>query len=106
VGTGKRFSCNACRSCDQVSRFQAFDVPDLAGQADSLQRFITTSPPGNYVALSVIFDGRTNVTAGLKNSIKSLGATLIDSVQPGDAWSIIAQVGGGSPPSNTGAATA
>ena len=86
---------------DPVTRspvFQAFDVPDLAGQADSLQRFITTSPPGNYVALSVIFDGRTNVTAGLKNSIKSLGATLIDSVQPGDAWSIIAQVGGGSPP--------
>jgi hypothetical protein len=86
---------------DPVSRspvFRAFDVPGLAGQADSMQRFIATTPPGNYVALSVIYDGRTNVTAGLRSSIKSLGATLIDSVQPGDAWSIIAQVGGGSPP--------
>ena len=78
--------------------FRAFDVPGLAGQADSMQAFINASPPGNFIALSVIYDGRTNVTAGLRSSIKSLGAALIDSVQPGDAWSIIAQVGGGTPP--------
>ena len=60
-----------------------------------MQRFISTTPSGNFIALSVIYDGRTNVTAGLRSSIKSLGATLIDSVQPGDAWSIIAQIGGG-----------
>jgi hypothetical protein len=86
---------------DPVTRapvFRAFDVPGTGGQADSMQAFINGTPPGDFIALSVIYDGRTNMTAGLRSSIKSLGATLIDSVQPGDAWSIIAQAGGGTPP--------
>ncbi len=78
--------------------FRPFDVPGFAAQADSMQRFIATTPAGNYIALSVIYDGRTNVTDALRSAIKSLGSTLIDSVQPGDAWSIIAQAGGGSAP--------
>jgi hypothetical protein len=78
--------------------FKPFDVPGTAGAADSMQRFITAAPPANYIALSVIYDGRTNVTDALRSAIKSLGSTFIDSVQPGDAWSIIAQAGGGSVP--------
>jgi hypothetical protein len=88
-------------SVDPVARtplFHAFDVPGNAAQADSMQNFINKTPRGNYVALTVIDDGRTNVTAGLRNSIKSLGSTLIDSVQPGDSWSIIALSGGGMSP--------
>ncbi len=88
-------------SVDPVARtplFHAFDVPGNAAEADSMQNFINKIPRGNYVALTVIYDGRTNVTAGLRNSIKSLGSTLIDSVQPGDSWSIIALSGGGMSP--------
>jgi|GEM_PF-1945676 len=88
-------------SVDPVARtpfFQAFDVPGTAAESDSMQSFISATPRGNYIALSVIYDGRTNVTAGLRAAIKSLGSTLIDSVQPGDAWSIIALSGGGMPP--------
>ncbi len=88
-------------SVDPVARipvFHAFDVPGNAAQADSMQSFISSTPRGNYVALSVIYDGRTNVTAGLRAAIKSLGSTLIDSVQPGDAWSIIGLSGGGMTP--------
>ncbi|HXX62349.1 MAG TPA: interleukin-like EMT inducer domain-containing protein, partial [Bacteroidota bacterium] len=86
---------------DPVSRiplFHAFDVPNDVTQSDSMQNFLTGSPAGNFIALSVVFDGRTNVSTGLRNSIKALGSALIDSVQPGDAWAFIAQVGGGSPP--------
>ena len=77
--------------------FKAFDVPSTAAQADTLAHFISTTPTGNYIALTVIFDGRTNVNAALRTAIKSLGSTLIDSVQPGDAWSIIGRKGSSGP---------
>ncbi|HTR98699.1 MAG TPA: C25 family cysteine peptidase, partial [Bacteroidota bacterium] len=86
---------------DPVSRafvFRAFDVPGHAAQADSMQAFLASTPTGNFIGLSVIFDGRTNVTAGLRGALKSLGSVLIDSVQSNDAWSMIAEQGGGVPP--------
>jgi hypothetical protein len=77
--------------------FKAFDVPGDPAQADSLANFINTAPVGNYIALTVIFDGRTFVSASLRTAIKSLGSTLIDSVQPGDSWSLIGRKGQSGP---------
>jgi hypothetical protein len=71
--------------------FQGFNTPSQAVQADSLTQFIAVTPPGNYIALSVIFDGYSNVTPALRAAIKGLGSALIDTVRPGDAWSMIAR---------------
>ena len=76
-----------------IPGFQAFDVAGQAVQADSLVNFIGATPQGNYIGITVIFDGRTNVSPALRAAVTSLGSTLIDSVQPGDAWSIIARKG-------------
>ena len=77
--------------------FRAYDVPSDLPQADSLANFITSAKAGDYLALTVIFDGRTNVTATLRTAIKSLGSVLIDSVQPGDSWSMIGRKGTSGP---------
>lgn len=88
--------------------FQSFDIPGQAVQAESLAQFIQVTPAGNYLGLSVIFDGFTNVTPALRAAIKSLGSTLIDSVKPGDAWSILARkpgIGGLAPPAENWSST-
>jgi hypothetical protein len=73
--------------------FSSFDVADQASQADSMRSFIFSTPPGNYLAFSVIFDGSTNVTDSLKSAIESLGSTMIRSVLPGQSWSFIGRKG-------------
>jgi hypothetical protein len=73
--------------------FKAFDVAGQTSQADSMASFINTTQPGNYVAITVIFDGKTNVGQGLRLAIKSLGSTLIDSLQPGHSWALIGRKG-------------
>jgi hypothetical protein len=73
--------------------FRAFDVAGQASQADSMAAFINTTQPGNYVAISVILDGQTNVNQGLRLAIKSLGSMLIDSLQPGHSWAFIGRKG-------------
>jgi hypothetical protein len=78
--------------------FQAFNTPGQVVQAESLAQFIGVTPPGNYIGLSVIYDGSSNVTPALRAAIKSLGSTLIDSVKPGDAWSMLARKPGNGTP--------
>jgi hypothetical protein len=78
-----------------AATFGAFDVPDVPVQAESLISFINASAAGNFIALSVIFDGQTNVTPALKSALKALGSAYIDSLLPGYAWSMIARKGAG-----------
>ncbi|MEW6511512.1 MAG: C25 family cysteine peptidase [Bacteroidota bacterium] len=75
--------------------FRAFDVPNQPAQADSMTSFLSSTPNGNYLALAVIFDGRSNVGSSLRTALKLLGSNYIDSLQPGHAWSLIARKGGG-----------
>jgi hypothetical protein len=73
--------------------FGSFDVPGVPGQADSMLSFLNAAAAGNYIALSVIFDGSSNVSPGLRSAISALGSVYIDSLQPGHAWSMIARKG-------------
>ncbi len=73
--------------------FRSFDVAGQAAQADSMARFINNTPSGNYLAMSVIFDGRTNVNESLYVAIESLGSTMIRSVTNGRAWVLIGRKG-------------
>ncbi len=73
--------------------FRAFNVAIQAAQRDSMRAFINNTPTGNYLAMSVIFDGKTNVNESLYVAIESLGSTLIRSVIPGNSWAFIGRKG-------------
>jgi hypothetical protein len=73
--------------------FRSFDVAGQAAQADSMTNFIRATPAGNYLAFSVVFDGRTNVSESLSVALESLGSTRIRSIQPGQSWAFIGRKG-------------
>jgi hypothetical protein len=73
--------------------FGTFDVKNNPVLADSLKDFINSTPGGNYIVLSVIFDGHTNVTDSLISAIESLGSTGIRNLLPGQSWAFIGRKG-------------
>ncbi len=73
--------------------FMAFNTASDPAQADSMRSFIENTAGGNYIAISVIFDGRTNVTESLYQTLEALGSTMIRSVQPGESWAFIGRKG-------------
>lgn len=62
----------------EVEFARTFDYGYVAAQADSLAKLIEDLGTGKYVALCVIFNGRTNLNARLRTAIKTLGAARID----------------------------
>jgi hypothetical protein len=72
---------------------RGFDMYTQAAQADSMRYYIRNTPAGNYLAIIVIFDGKTNVTDSLYTAIESLGSTRIRSVLPNQSWALIARKG-------------
>ncbi|MGB6648502.1 MAG: C25 family cysteine peptidase, partial [Bacteroidota bacterium] len=80
--------------------FQWFTVSSQPSQADEMARYINLTEDGDYLAISVIFDGATNVNDTLRSALKGLGSTMIDSLSPGHSWMLIARkgfVGAGTP---------
>ena len=73
--------------------YKAFNVQVQTAQSDSMKKFINTTPVGDYIALTVIQDGFTNVTESLYVAIESLGSTMIRTVQPGQSWALVARKG-------------
>ena len=41
--------------------FRNFDVRANVALADSMKNFLNNTPPGNYIGITVIFNGQTNV---------------------------------------------
>jgi hypothetical protein len=80
---------------DRVFRF--FDVRASVALADSMKNFINTTPVGNYLAISVITNGQSNVTEGLKQAMDSLGATLFRSILVNQSYAFIGRKGNGAP---------
>ncbi len=72
---------------------RGFDLAARAVQADSMRQYIRNTPTGSYLAIIVIFDGKTNVTDSLYAAIESLGSTQIRSVVPGQSWALISHKG-------------
>ncbi|MGA9115739.1 MAG: C25 family cysteine peptidase [Bacteroidota bacterium] len=73
--------------------FRAFNVAGQPAQRDTMVRFIQDTPPGNYLAIAVIYDGRTNVHESLYVALESLGSTQIRQVTPGQSWAFIGRRG-------------
>ena len=64
-------------------------------QADAMARYIEDAADGDYLAFSVVFDGKTNVNDNLRQALHSLGSVLVDSLEPGHAWLLITRKGFG-----------
>ncbi|MBK7260262.1 MAG: hypothetical protein IPI01_21155 [Ignavibacteriae bacterium] len=77
--------------------FKPFNVSGNAALGDSMAAFLNATPVGDYILVTVIYDGYSNVGATLKSSLKSFGSALIDSVRPGHSWMLIARNVGGPP---------
>lgn len=73
--------------------FREFRVSQTPSHADSMKNFIRDTPAGNYIGISVIIDGRTNVTESLYVALESLGSTMIRSVTAGRSWAFIGRKG-------------
>ena len=59
----------------------------------ALTNLINSIPTGKIVAMGVSDDAENNITAGLKNAIKTLGSTKIDQLQFRGSWAIIGRKG-------------
>lgn len=79
------------------AEFRAFDVPGLASEADSMAAFVEGTPDGNYLALALILDGRTNVTPALTAAITALGSTRFASLSSGASWAFLCRKGFAAP---------
>lgn len=90
---GRSFIALRVNEFDGSYEFRNFDVYNHPEQSDSMNVFLANAHVGNYIAIAVIFDGRTNVTESLYGAIESLGSTQIRNVQPGQSWAFIGRKG-------------
>jgi hypothetical protein len=77
--------------------FKPYNVSGNAALGDSMAAFLNATPVGDYILVTVIYDGYSNVGATLKACLKSFGSSLIDSLRPGHAWMLIARKVAGPP---------
>lgn len=77
---------NITLEVDTSAWFQLFNQP---ANVEALATLIDSIPIGKIVAIGVADDARNNLSIHLKNSIKSLGSNLIDSLQFRGSWAII-----------------
>jgi hypothetical protein len=94
---GNSFMATRVNDFTGEMEFKSFAVSSSPANGDSMRNFINNTPPGFYIALTVIFDGRTNVSESLYVAIESLGATMIRQVLAGHSWCLIGRKGVGGP---------
>jgi hypothetical protein len=73
--------------------FRSFNVASQASQADEMVRYLNQAPDGDYLALTVVFDGQSNVSDTLRALLRGLGSVYIDSLAPGHSWILLARKG-------------
>ncbi len=77
--------------------FRNFNVSGNAALADSMKNFLNNTPAGNYIGVTVIFNGQTNVNEGLMRAMDTLGATMFRSIVNGQSYAFIGRKGNGGP---------
>ena len=73
--------------------YQAFDTPNHADESDSLLAFLNSTANGDYIILSVVQDGHTNVSGATMSAVAGLGSTMFSSLAAGDSWVFIGRKG-------------
>ncbi|MBN1216131.1 MAG: hypothetical protein JXA99_11910, partial [Candidatus Lokiarchaeota archaeon] len=62
-------------------------------EANDLAKLINSTSDGKIIAICVATDGRSNLNDSLKNTLKSIGSTKIDSLKWNSPWLLLAQKG-------------
>jgi hypothetical protein len=73
--------------------FRPFDVAGDTSKATQLTSYLNSVRSGEVVAITVVWDGYTNVTPALRQAFRYLGSMLIDSVRFNDSWMLISRMG-------------
>ncbi len=73
---------------------KTFWYGDNTSEALALAALINSVPVGKLVVMNVIDDGASNLIPELKNAIKSLGSTKVDSITFRSPWILMAVKGG------------
>jgi hypothetical protein len=94
---GRSFMVVRVNEFDGSYDFRSFDTFSSPAQADSMVTYLRNTPNGNFLAISLLYDGRTNVTELLYDALQSLGSTMIRQVVPGQSWSFIGRKGTNGP---------
>ena len=77
---------NVTLEVDTSTWFQLFNLP---ANVEALATMIDSIPYGKIVAIGVADDARNNLTTHLKDAIKSLGSSKIDSLLFRGSWALI-----------------
>lgn len=77
---------NVTLKVDTSTWFNLFNLP---ANVEALATLIDSIPYGKIVAMGVADDAANNISAHLKNAIKSLGSSKIDLLQFRGSWAII-----------------
>lgn len=77
---------NVTLDADTSAWFNLFNLP---ANVEALATLIDSIPYGKIVALGVADDAANNISIHLKNAIKSLGSSKIDSLQFRGSWALI-----------------
>ncbi|HEY4755980.1 MAG TPA: C25 family cysteine peptidase [Ignavibacteriaceae bacterium] len=80
----------ATMEVDTSTWYKLFDQP---ANVQALADLINSIPSGKIVAMGVANDARNNLSANLKNAIKTLGSAKIDSLLFRGSWAIIGKKG-------------
>ena len=75
---------------DTANSYALFNNPT---NMTALVNLINTIPTGKIVAMGVADDAANNITASLKDAIKTLGSTKIDNLSFGGSWALIGKKG-------------
>ncbi len=77
---------NVTLKVDTSTWFNLFNLP---ANVEALATMIDSIPSGKIVAIGVADDAANNISTHLKNAIKSLGSSKIDSLQFRGSWALI-----------------
>lgn len=94
---GSSFMVMRVNDFDGTFTFRSFNTASNPTLADSMRAFISDTPVGNYIGISVIFDGQSNVSEALKRTMDTLGATLFRSILYGQSYAFLGRKGNGAP---------
>lgn len=94
---GSSFMVARINDFTNAVEYRSFNTASSAALSDSMKNFINATPTGNYIAVSVIFNGQTNVNEGLKQAMDSLGATMFRSILNNQSYAFIGRKGTGGP---------
>ncbi len=86
AGMGVAVFDSVTMNVDTAFSILLFQQPD---NVKALAEFIDSIPSGKIVAMGVMDDARNNMSNDLRNAIKTLGSTKIDSLQFRGSWALI-----------------